>query len=340
MALALAILPCLHFLELGTEAAIRRGLEVNATKELLAAVTAVLKSCCDVVVELDSEGSIMSPAWDLGVFLLRGRSCNLQTTQFTNLLADEEEKSIFLKKLGTPKATDLGVAEALHLRMRDADGCLLQVEVFTCPFRHLNGQARNLVGVRESLRMPASGTEAQLAHRHQQPNTVAGGVDPTASSDDERAPSVASSQSNHSAQSCSSDTRDDPWAAMLIVDSTSDRLSICGCSPGFLVRVGRLAPTDGLMDVVKEAEDFAQWMKMAAIYGADWPKSRVTLNLRQGFVRATVGATHEEDDGSVDRKHVQLLFSKITKSKVLSDGCTRFRPHTNYRGTPVLHMTL
>lgn len=50
---------CVRWLEVSVSSAIRHSVEAQATKELLAAASALLRSCCDVVVELDADGVIV-----------------------------------------------------------------------------------------------------------------------------------------------------------------------------------------------------------------------------------------------------------------------------------------
>mmetsp|Transcript_31671 Transcript_31671/g.64056 ORF Transcript_31671/g.64056 Transcript_31671/m.64056 type:complete len:127 (-) Transcript_31671:106-486(-) len=126
----------------------------------------------------------------------------------------------------------------------------------------------------------------------------------------------------------------------MVVDSTCVDLRIRACSAAFQMRVARLAEGTCLRDLVMHGDDFAKWMEMAATYGSDWPAARVTFNLRQGRLTASCRVAQETGDEAIDPTCLQLQFYKIKRCRSHSDGCIGFRPHTNFRGTPVLHMAL
>lgn len=79
--LLLALFPAIaYMLDVSVGMGIRSSLQVEVTKEVLSAAVALLRTCCDVVVELDQTGGIMREAHDLGGFLLRGpRQCFMGT---------------------------------------------------------------------------------------------------------------------------------------------------------------------------------------------------------------------------------------------------------------------
>lgn len=289
-----------------------------------------------MVVELNSDGTIASSAEDLGGFLMRGPNCNLQGAPLADLIPDEDDKKMFCQKLFEKRPEGVGLAEAIHVGMRDVNNVQLKVEILSVQFHHLDGQPRYMIGLREFLDASAAGRQQQ--HRH------ANAPDPTGS-DAEPPDNTAEEDGVHdedlSCDSAASAGLTGFDVATLIIDSTEmEDLPIRGCSSMFRMRIGRLAPGSCLRDLVSSGHDFAHWLSMAAEYGSDWPDSRVTLNLRQGRFKAICRVVPATRDEAIDPKRVPLRFFGIQRCRSHSDGCTGFRPHTNFRGTPVLRMAL
>eukprot|EP00409_Alexandrium_fundyense_P006203 CAMPEP_0195041536 /NCGR_PEP_ID=MMETSP0347-20130606/836_1 /TAXON_ID=2932 /ORGANISM="Alexandrium fundyense, Strain CCMP1719" /LENGTH=103 /DNA_ID=CAMNT_0040068597 /DNA_START=114 /DNA_END=421 /DNA_ORIENTATION=- len=102
------IISAAHWSEKSSQAAIRQCLEIQTAKELLSAACALLRSCCDVVVELDCRGIIASPAMDLGSFLLRGTGRKMQGRKLADLMSNAEDRQAFSDRLGAPRVEGVG----------------------------------------------------------------------------------------------------------------------------------------------------------------------------------------------------------------------------------------
>lgn len=336
-----------RFLDSSMASAIRQTLESQSTGELFKAASAILRSCCDVVVELNSDGIIQCPTEDLGGFLLRDADCHLENTPLADLLPDEDDKKMFRQKLQEKSPEGVGFADAMHVSMRDGNDVKLKVEILSFQYRHLGGQQRYMIGLREFPDVPATSSrkrqqpgssndspEKREVDQDQRDNSDTGNMDEEDEEEQEEETSIGSLR-------VPDDRADqDLSLASLTVDLTCDGLRVCGCSAVFQMRVGRLAPGACLRDFVQQADAFHSWMRKAVEQWPGWPDRRVTLNLRQGRFTAICRVVKETEGEAIDHKHVHLRFYNVKRCPSHSDGCSGFRRHMNFRGTPVLHMAL
>jgi len=313
-------------------------MEVEVTREVLSAAIGLLRSCCDVVVELDSQGVIVSPGTELGSFLLRGTDHGMQGCCFAELMSHEDERHSFLDKLDGPEQSSAGLAaEAMHVHMKDGVGNDLQLELLSVRFHRCLDQAHYMVGLREF-------GDLAVCHRrqHRQAGMVPSMAQDADSFGNEESPNVAESSAG------SIDTLEEP-SAVVVVDCTLPELPIRRCSPGFCMRIGRMAPNTPITDLLaKNSDKFKIWLQLALNCLRDRqqnpPDCRMMIRCPRGKVRATCRvlaerAREDEVEGAESIEslaHVQLMFFNITQGK----SSTGNRAAGSLRGTPVGHMSL
>lgn len=338
---------CAHFLEAGMASIIRKSMKAEAANELLSAASALLRSCCDVQVEVSAEGVIVCPALDLKSLLMRPPSCSLQNTNFSDLMPHEDDKRLFARSLQTARTSDMGLAEAIHVSIRGASGKHVKVEIMSFKFHHFDGQPRFMIGLREFSDMPA----ASKRRRRRQRAAPRGETDTTVVVEEGTEPSVASSDGDESSfhstlGSVSYGTGHvDIAPAVVLVDSTRPRLPVHGTSSGFRMRVGRLAPGSCMLDLVQQGDEFVSWLQraqQAAAYGTEFPDTRVTLNIKRGRLNATCRVLRDTEEEMLDWEHTQLLFCDLQNCGALSEGCAVSRPilPEDFQHTPVVHTSL
>jgi len=326
-----ALTGCVHLAESSSRTHIRRALETSATKEALLAASALLRSYCDVIVEVDEEGLVASPCPALSSFLLHGTDRNLQGLRFDELLLHEEDKQLFLSMLQMSSLSNTGMAEAIHVRVRDGNGNILHLELLCFQFRHLDDQLRYMVGLREFS--DASGSCDQCRANDLVTTNCEGSASPQATCDLE---------------------------AVAVVDCRTEALMIKSVSSEFRMRIGRVPPQTRFGDIVTNGAKFRMWVQrslnMLAYEGEQLPDCHVTFCMPQGRMDATCkilprqrgeesgdggagvqldDSNEEDDDSMADIEHVRLAFYNITPQH------KRFRcVPENWRGTPVARMVL
>jgi len=339
-----------HILEKGSEAAMRQCLEMQTTKELLSAACALLRSCCDVVVELDPEGVIMCPAIDLGSFLLRGPGRTMQGWKLQDLMSDLEDRQAFSYRLGAPRLEGMGLAEAMHVSMRDGNGNNLHLELLWFHFSCLSGEPRYMVGIREFC-------DPSESRQHQQQGiNEPNGNHNAAFSDREEGfslPEESFVNTNSLAEP----------QAVAVLDCSQEGFLIKSVSSGFCMRIGRLPIASCLIPIVKKGERLHDWMQDAlyawAIHDEPPVDCRITLRMPYGDMKATcsilrddiaasgslTNGEEEEYQNSTDRadiENVRLLFFNIqpARSRNARLGDARVQGPSQFKGTPVALMGL
>ena len=114
------------------------------------AVSSLLSLVCDAVVELDSDGAILSQADRLYNILLMNAKASASSLHcgvpLHNFLFSPKDRQIFddqMQKVSTTKS-----AEVRHMAMRDSMGSMVKMEVFLLTFTK-NGSNRYLMGIKE-----------------------------------------------------------------------------------------------------------------------------------------------------------------------------------------------
>jgi len=332
-----------HVFEKSSQAAIHQCLEMQTTKELLSAACGLLRSCYDVVVELDPEGVIVCPALDLGGFLLQGHGRGLQGRRLGDLMSDEADKQDFTCRLGAPKPEGMGLAEAMHVSMKDGTGNTLHLELLWFQFSCLSGELRYMLGIREFC-------DLSVRRRHQNQDTTIdpNGMDQAAVSDRKEefaVPEAFSVNTNLLADQ----------QAVAILDCSKEGFLIKSVSSGFCMRVGRLPPTSRLLHFVKQGENLRAWMQDALYAWAmhDEPPEdfKITLRMPQGDIKATSSilrddiatsashanmeeAEHQGAVENIDMQNVRLLLFNIRAAHSRRARSPVQEQH-DLKGTPV-----
>uniref|UniRef100_A0A7S1PVC4 Uncharacterized protein n=1 Tax=Alexandrium catenella TaxID=2925 RepID=A0A7S1PVC4_ALECA len=237
------------------------------------------------------------------------------------------------------------MAEALHVRLRDADRNVLRAELLWFKFHRLDGQPRYMLGLREfDDTLAVSGRRPP---RCRQCGSGAGGEDYGASGEESREDQSREEEEGSGpsrSDSCGAESADlqglqEAQLAVVVVDCKRRDLLVKGYSSAFRLCLGRLPPGARLADLVEDGEAFADWARLAAdadARGEDFPDTRATLNMRRGPVHATCRLLRSPE-GELDLRRTQLLLFDVSgdRHSVGSRGST-----TSLRGTPALHMSL
>uniref|UniRef100_A0A7S1RJ26 PAS domain-containing protein n=1 Tax=Alexandrium catenella TaxID=2925 RepID=A0A7S1RJ26_ALECA len=251
--LGIAVVCVAAVLDAGMRAWVRAGVEAEATRgEVHSAACVLLRSFCDVVVDLDAEGRIISDAYDLGGFLLRGRS--LKGLRIDELLSNEEGRAALLDKLSTPRADGGYVADVIHVLIRDGNGMVLRVQLFWFDYKGVLGQLRCMVGLR---RLPGE-QSGERTYAHQATLTP----DDEEQTDDVVRSDVVGDQDVHA-----------------IVDSGEPGMPIESYSVGFGMKFARLRHRASLLNCVENRDAFAAWvLQVVGLLRAAGAEERMHLN--------------------------------------------------------------
>lgn len=289
-------------LEDGVLEMMTQSVQLQETQEMYAAACALLHSCCDIVVELNDEGIILSPAVDLGSYLLRSGQ-SLQGFCLADLISDDADRSQFVKRLHAPRPKDVGLAESLPVRTRDGNNHVLSLELLWFQFRRTDSstvtQVHYMVGIREFSDGPAR------PNRPTQTTTEQGHYwdDYTSTANSQSLPETSSTS-----------LAVDP--AIAVVDGTRPGLPIQIVSPGFGTQIGCL-PTGTQLCPLLQDEGFPSWMQDSMnrlLNGMRARQRQVVLKMPQGRMRAScrvmeVGSGGE--DFALDSVHLQ--FSSVSR---------------------------
>lgn len=288
------------------------------------------RTCCDVVVELDQTGGIMREAHDLGGFLLRGPRQCFMGTKLSDLFLLEEDKQKFSSKLCSGEPSNVGLADAMHVGMKDGNDEQVRIELMTFGFRHLDGTRHYMVGLREFSDLTRGGKK-----RSRRRQRGAEGDSPQSSASN----SQQEERSTSGSRAASVDTTSlEIQVASITADATQSGLPIQSYSPGFRQRIGRLQLDSRFTDIVQSGFHFQQWVQNAlnvCSRGGEVSDYQVTLIMPHGRMEATCRLMMEEDSDP-DLTNIELVFFNIRKCR----GRRRGRQEGALRGTPVAHMSL
>ena len=138
---------------------VRVAMDAKAVRNESQALSSLLASICDAVVELDESGKILSDSTTLSnLMFLKGSPQGMQLGRF---MASDEDRDSFLKMLESQEEA-APTTVVRHTDMKDTCGTRVQVEIFLVPFLSVDFSRRFLVGIREhadvASRMPGEGT--------------------------------------------------------------------------------------------------------------------------------------------------------------------------------------
>eukprot|EP00931_Biecheleriopsis_adriatica_P015247 TRINITY_DN11764_c0_g1_i5.p1 TRINITY_DN11764_c0_g1~~TRINITY_DN11764_c0_g1_i5.p1 ORF type:complete len:627 (-),score=54.57 TRINITY_DN11764_c0_g1_i5:212-1906(-) len=136
---------------------VESALEAMQLKISSHSVLHVLSSLCDAVVELDSDLSITKPSRTFCGLLLQAHEQGLQTgKQFCDFVCREDgERFLAHMSIGShlphsqARIVEPPPPAPLHISMRDSNGSLFPVQVFTSSFEDVTGRVTHFVGVVE-----------------------------------------------------------------------------------------------------------------------------------------------------------------------------------------------
>jgi len=143
-------------------------LDAASSRNELAAAQSVLRSVCDVVVELDDALRLRKDSPELRSMLFLNQSRSLQHEDVRIFLASAEDGAKFHEhatSTGQPGGELPRLSVAFHVSMRDSAGITLAVEVFVVRFLIREGQQAYLVGIREQTDSEIRGGSCQRASR-------------------------------------------------------------------------------------------------------------------------------------------------------------------------------
>lgn len=302
------------------------NMRLQDVQQLHSAANALLRSCCDVVVDLDSEGRIATPARDLGAFLLKDHC--LRGLKLTDFFTDYEDIDAFYAKLFAPRQEEATMAETMQVTVKDGYSSTLRLELFWFQFRRLNGQLNYMAGLREfsdygkrqecrsegdMLRETEDSSQEETV-RHNS-NTPVWNLRARALEDGFAVPETSSSSTGSFARSAVQDT-----VPKVVLDCTQPAYPVRALSSGFCMRVGRLPRDAKLLEYMDDPDSFSAWLKMSLSslkngFGA--PENQHVL-LKMGHGRPAVAArcslespSEDEEEITVDMARIVVLFNDI-----------------------------
>jgi len=143
-------------------------LDAASSRNELAAAQSVLRSVCDVVVEVDDMLRLRMDSPELRNMLFLNQNRSLQHEDVRNFLASAEDGAKFHEhttSTGQPGGEQPRLSVAFHVSMRDSAWITLEVEVFVVRFSNREGQDSYLVGIREQSDSELRGGSCQREPR-------------------------------------------------------------------------------------------------------------------------------------------------------------------------------
>eukprot|EP00928_Gymnodinium_smaydae_P049947 TRINITY_DN33558_c0_g1_i1.p1 TRINITY_DN33558_c0_g1~~TRINITY_DN33558_c0_g1_i1.p1 ORF type:complete len:609 (+),score=67.36 TRINITY_DN33558_c0_g1_i1:86-1912(+) len=129
----------------------RSAILTNAASQGETIARSLLSATCDVVVLLDPDRKIVSPAPKLAMMLMRHQSLQaLEGVVFDELVCDDDLERMheFLQSREI-RGTDSDIAPTLHLNLKDALGNQVCVQIFVKSFSGIGGIVQHMLGIRE-----------------------------------------------------------------------------------------------------------------------------------------------------------------------------------------------
>lgn len=281
-------------LDRGIVTMMSHGVELKETKEMYMAACALLRSCCEIVVELDEVGTILSPASDLGSFLLRGVGMDLKGRRLADLITEEEDKRLFEERLGEQRLQELGIAENLPVRTRDGNNNSLSLELLWFQFHRTDAanvsHTHYMLGIREfhnNVVQRVAGCNKPDCHHISTENSWS--LPETSSTPMPMEPAIA------------------------FVDATKPGLPVQALSTGFTAQVGSLPIGSELKALLKD-DGFAPWMQESLnriFNNMRVREKRVVLQMPHGQVHAQCKVLETQDTEDLGLDHLPLCFTNV-----------------------------
>ena len=151
----LTLLGCLLLLTKITTFAVRgltrAQLQVKNSSRFESAIESLLFGMCDAVVHLRDDFTVLRPSESLNAMLLKTSAFAIQepsVQSFLDCFYVESEKAKFIEFVEA-RSRDLGTRSTLHVRLRDATGLPVSVQVFHSACQDILSQRFHIVGVQE-----------------------------------------------------------------------------------------------------------------------------------------------------------------------------------------------
>jgi len=152
------------------------------------AVKTLLDATCDLVIEIDAELRIASGTSKFNALMMTGPDQSSKGRDLRHFMAsDEDWKQVVSGLLSSPSDPQASVvmpfAGAVHAKMRDSIGNVLDMEIFHASFKGLDGRLRHVAGMREFA-------ETRLAPLRSEPEAETGDEQPFAAEEVPDSPST------------------------------------------------------------------------------------------------------------------------------------------------------
>jgi len=128
----------------------RQEIETKSARSETSAVTALLSTMGDAVVELDRDLRIKRHCPQLATMLFQGQGRRLEGMPFEQLLASEDDTRLFRAYMAQDVAFDKSLANVFHVNVRDTLNNHVRIEIFhVCKAETSDDQDDHLLGIRE-----------------------------------------------------------------------------------------------------------------------------------------------------------------------------------------------
>ncbi|CAK0797075.1 unnamed protein product, partial [Prorocentrum cordatum] len=155
LTLSVVIVLCLFAVDKLLHQMTQLELEVQSSRNELAAAQSVLRSVCDVVVEVDDALRLRKDSPELRNLLFLNQRRSLRQEDLRSFLASAEDCAKFDEQMrvataaGQPSGEPPRLSVAFHVSLKDSARITLEVEVFVVRFLNRENQQSHLVGIRE-----------------------------------------------------------------------------------------------------------------------------------------------------------------------------------------------
>lgn len=292
-------------LERGAELAHLARLQCQDAEESHSAACALLRSCCDVVVDLNSEGAIKAGAQDLASYLMRGKRLGLHGLPLADLIVDDDDRMLFRDRL-LAKHEDAGttIGESMFISIRDGNDNVVRVEILWFRYHLCNAQQLNFkAGIRECFDAPEWG--AMEAYTRQPAVLVQSCALEECVSTVETSCTSSSSMTYHQ-------------EAIAVLDCTRSGYPVQEVTPCFCRQIGPMAHDEPFTRCLRQPEAFGAWVRSAifrAMNGDGCPaRCRVLFKMPQGDIRASCELVHEGTTAfQADLNRIALRFLQMRR---------------------------
>lgn len=127
---------------------VRATLEARASQNVQSAVTTLLHTIYDVVIQLDETLKMREGMEAMSCLLLHGHGKSLEGAQIQDFIDSEQDQVLFTEYVLNPNAVQCP-SLPIRIWMRDSNAEKVYVEVLHTAFSDLDSQMHHLIGIRE-----------------------------------------------------------------------------------------------------------------------------------------------------------------------------------------------